>query len=356
MATYVEEEHYVEALSSSDEKLQVKKFIWSDEEWPKLKHDDFSDEEDIPVISIGGKDKDYAGICQNMVAAAHKWGFFKLVDHGVGAEIMNDINICLNKFFDLPSEQKLKGARTGGLPLGYSASNLDYGHNLPWAEILQLLHSPQQGLDFSERVYENHDFSNAMMRYMNAVEEVGIMILEMLAHGLGLDSNFFTRHLTERENTMIRVNRYPPCPLPDRCLGLGSHSDPHTLTILLQDQVGGLQVRNHHDRWFGIRPLPNSFIVNIGDTLEAWTNGRLKSVVHRAVVNKEKNRLSVAYFISPATTTLIETPPQLMDSEPNSRKYKAFTWGDFRNELLKQKRVIRKTALTRYIINPQLKS
>ncbi|XP_057799912.1 gibberellin 20 oxidase 1-like [Salvia miltiorrhiza] len=355
MATHVDEEHHVESLSSSDQKLQVKDFVWSAEEWPKLKHDVFDDEQDIPVIRLSREgEEDYGGLCRKMVAAAQKWGFFKLVDHGVAAEIINDITVCLNRFYDLPMEQKLKGARTGSLPLGYSASNVDYGNNLPWAEILQLLHSPQQVLEFATRVYgdhSHHHFSNAMMKYLNAMEEVGIRILEMLATGLGLGSDFFSRHLREQENSMIRVNRYPPCPLPGRCLGLGSHSDPHTLTILLQDQVGGLQVCDHHNRWFGVRPLPNSFVVNIGDTLEAWSNGRLKSVVHRAVVNEERHRLSLAYFISPAADTPIESPLQLMNAQPKPRNYKTFTWADFRNELLKQRRVVGKTALHRYLID-----
>ncbi|KAK6117464.1 hypothetical protein DH2020_048791 [Rehmannia glutinosa] len=289
-----------------------------------------------------------------MVEAGQKWGFFKLVDHGVAPEIVEDISVCLNKFFDLPMEQKMKGGRRERLPLGYSASNIDYGHNLPWAEILQLLQSPQQVLEFSKRVYgdQYQTLSNAMIRYMKALDELGITIMEMLAHGLGLATDFFTRYLDEKEATMIRANRYPPCPLPDRCLGLGSHSDPHTLTILLQDEVGGLQVRDNQNQWVGIRPLPNSFIVNIGDTLEAWTNGRLKSVVHRAVVNEERNRLSVAYFISPKSSAVIETPPELMDTGPTPTKYKPFTWGEFRKELLKKKRVVGKTALHRYLINP----
>ncbi|KAI3469015.1 hypothetical protein Pfo_025678 [Paulownia fortunei] len=354
------EEHYVGSLSNTDQKLHVKNFVWSEDEWPTIKHDDFWDREDIPVISLDGiwqksdKDEVYNSVCQTMVAAAQKWGFFKLMDHGVAPEIVNDISVCLNKFFDLSMEQKLKGARTGSLPLGYSASNLDYGHNLPWVEIVQLLQSPEQVVEFSKRVSgdQHQVLSNAMIRYMKAMEELGITILEMLAHGLGLASDFFTRYLKEKETTMIRANRYPPCPLPDRCLGLGSHSDPHTLTILLQDEVGGLQVRKDDSDWFGIRPLPNSFVINIGDTLEAWTNGKLKSVVHRAVVNKERYRLSVAYFISPTSTAIIESPPELMDSEPKPRKYKPFTWGDFRKELLKQKRVVGKTALDRYLMYP----
>ncbi|KAL3849851.1 hypothetical protein ACJIZ3_011733 [Penstemon smallii] len=181
---------------------------------------------------------------------------------------------------------------------------------------------------------------NAMIKYMKAQEELGRIILKILARGIGLTSDFFTRNLTEKE----------ACPLPEKCLGLGSHSDPHTLTILLQDEIGGLQVLKDDDQWFGIRPVPNSFIFNIGDTLEAWTNGRLKSVVHRAVLNKESHCLSIAYFISPASTTVIESPPELVDSEPNPRKYASFTWGEFRKELLMQKRVVGKTALDRYLM------
>ena len=104
---------------------------------------------------------------------------------------------------------------------------------------------------------------------MHALDKLGRRIFEMLAHGMGLPHDFFTKNFEEKEATMIRVNRYPPCPLPEKCLGVGSHSDPHTLTILLQDDVGGLQVlKGDDDQWIGIRPVPNSFIINVGDTLE----------------------------------------------------------------------------------------
>ncbi|GLT91112.1 hypothetical protein SLE2022_090190 [Rubroshorea leprosula] len=94
-------------------------------------------------------------------------------------------------------------------------------------------------------------------------------IFEMLAHGLGLPDDFFRKNFEEKEATIFRANRCLPCPLPEKCLGLGSHSDPHTLTILLQDDdVGGLQILRDDNQWVGIRPVPNSFIVNIGDTLE----------------------------------------------------------------------------------------
>ncbi|XP_075517869.1 naringenin,2-oxoglutarate 3-dioxygenase-like [Primulina tabacum] len=350
-------EENVESLSYDDHKLRVKDFVWCEDEWPSIKYDDFVDGEDIPIISLRRstkKDEMYDSMCQDMVAAAHKWGFFKLVDHGVSQEIIEDIIDGVNDFFDLPIKQKVKGARTGNLPLGYSASNLDYGQNLPWVEILQLLRSSQHVVEFSQKVYDDkkrQGLSNVLIKYMKAVEELGMTILEMLAHGLGLVDNFFTRSMTEDTNMMIRINRYPSCPLPEKCLGLGSHSDPHTLTILLQDQVGGLQVRRDDDnRWIGVRPLTNSFVINIGDTLEAWSNGRLRSVVHRAVLNKERNRLSMAYFMSPTNATKIESPPELLDPEPNPRKYICFTWGEFKKAILMQKRVVGKTSLDRYLI------
>lgn len=85
-------------------------------------------------------------------------------------------------------------------------------------------------------------------------------------------------------------------------------------------------------------------------TSQAWTNGKLRSVVHRAVVNKEEQRLSVAYFLSPRSSAMIDCPPQLIDANTNPRKYVNFTWGDFRKELLLQKRVVGKTALSRYLL------
>ncbi|KAJ7952564.1 putative Gibberellin 20 oxidase [Quillaja saponaria] len=352
------EEQFVEPLSTESSKFCVKNFIWSEEEWPKIKYNNYSDAEEVPVISFKGilddkKDQDYNKVCKAMVDASEKWGFFKLVNHGVALETIEELKACLNKLFDLSMEQKLRGGRSSTLPLGYSATNPDYGTNLPWVEILQLLQSTPQVIAFATKVFgdQHQSFSDAMIEYMNALDKLGMRILEMLAHGLGLPDEFFVRNFEEKEATMIRINRYPPCPLPEKCLGLGSHSDPHTLTILLQDDVGGLQVLKNDNQWVGISPIPNSFVINIGDTLEAWSNGRLNSVLHRAVVNKEKQRLSAAYFMSPTSSAIIECPSQLIDPKNNPRKYVAFTWEHFRKELLAEKRVVGKTALLRYLCN-----
>lgn len=108
------EEEYIETLSmNGNNKIQVKNFIWSKEEWPSLKHDDFGDvEDDIPEISLNNRIRDnddqqlYDNLCQVMVKASENWGFFKLVDHGVPTEIVENFTTRLHELFDLPMEQK----------------------------------------------------------------------------------------------------------------------------------------------------------------------------------------------------------------------------------------------------------
>ncbi|MCL7031135.1 hypothetical protein MKW94_004995 [Papaver nudicaule] len=97
----------------------------------------------------------------------------------------------------------------------------------------------------------------------------------------------------------MRMNYYPPCPRPELVIGITSHSDFSGLTILLQlNEVEGLQIKKE-ERWISIKPLPDAFIVNVGDVLEIMTNGIYRSVDHRAAVNSTKERLSLATFHDP---------------------------------------------------------
>ena len=155
MAVEVEAQH-VEPLSTASTSLQVKDFVWSEDEWPKIKHDEFATGEDIPVISLLKTKKntrEHEEECKKMVEASGNWGFFKLVDHGVPEDVIEAMKGRCSELFDLAMDQKLKGGRGEGLPLGYSASNPDYSRNLPWAEILQLLQSPQMVIDFAQKVF-----------------------------------------------------------------------------------------------------------------------------------------------------------------------------------------------------------
>ena len=93
----------------------------------------------------------------------------------------------------------------------------------------------------------------------------------------------------------ININYYPICPNPELTVGVGRHSDVSTLTVLLQDDIGGLYVRDLHDddSWIHVPPVKGSIVINVGDALQIMSNGRYKSVEHRVVANGTKNRISV---------------------------------------------------------------
>uniref|UniRef100_A0A5B6Z739 Putative gibberellin 20 oxidase 1-D n=1 Tax=Davidia involucrata TaxID=16924 RepID=A0A5B6Z739_DAVIN len=112
----------------------------------------------------------------------------------------------------------------------------------------------------------------------------------------------------------MRCNYYPPCQEPGLAFGTGPHCDPTSLTILHQDQVGGLEVFVNN-KWQSVRPRQDALVINIGDTLTALTNGRYKSCLHRAVVNRYKERISLAFFVCPREDKVIKPPQDLVCRE-----------------------------------------
>ncbi|KAF2300042.1 hypothetical protein GH714_007394 [Hevea brasiliensis] len=132
-----------------------------------------------------------------------------------------------------------------------------------------------------------------------------------------------------RPTTFIRLNHYPPCPVPDLALGVGRHKDAVALTILAQDDVGGLEVKSKSDgEWTWVTPTPNSYIINVGDIIQVWSNDAYESVEHRVKVNPEKERFSVPYFLNPAHYTWVK-PLEEIANEQNPAKYRPYNLGKF---------------------------
>lgn len=170
------------------------------------------------------------------------------------------------------------------------------------------------------------EFREEVTEYYDAVTSVGRDLFHAFAVNLGLDEDFFAR-LTLKTPSQLRLLHYPPNDLPmnNDNLGIGAHSDFECFTILNQT-APGLQVMNAADEWVAAPPIPGTFIVNVGDLLEGWTNGRFKATQHR-VVNTGNERFSMPLFFAVDYHTVIEPLPQFV-SEANPAKYNRIVAGD----------------------------
>lgn len=171
--------------------------------------------------------------------------------------------------------------------------------------------------------------------YCDEMARLALDVTEVLAAALGLRrgalSGFF-----DGGDSIMRLNHYPACRQPHLTLGTGPHRDPTSLTLLHQDDVGGLQVRaggGGNGAWRAVRPRADAFMVNIGDTFAALTDGRHASCLHRAVVSGDRARRSLAFFLNPPLDRVVRPPDALLQLQEEKgrcpRAFPDFTWREF---------------------------
>lgn len=150
-----------------------------------------------------------------------------------------------------------------------------------------------------------------MLEYMKKAEIVIKNLLQVLLKGLNVkDFDEDTQH-TLMGSPRINLNYYPKCPNPELTDGVGPHSDISTITVLLQDDIGGLYVRRiEDDTWIHVPPIKGALVINIGDVLQIISNDKYKSIEHRVVANKIKNRVSVPIFVNPAPDAVFGPLPE----------------------------------------------
>ncbi|ESR34926.1 hypothetical protein CICLE_v10006688mg [Citrus x clementina] len=138
--------------------------------------------------------------------------------------------------------------------------------------------------------------------------------------------DYIDKALGKHEQHMA-LNYCPPCPQPELTYGLPGHTDPNLITVLLQDDVPGLQVLRN-GKWLPVSPIPNTFIVNIGDQMQVLSNDLYKSVLYRALVNCDKERISIPTFYCPSPNAVIAPTKDLID-ERHLAFYKNFTYAKY---------------------------
>ncbi|KAJ7957043.1 Gibberellin-20 oxidase [Quillaja saponaria] len=224
----------------------------------------------------------------------------------------------------------------GGNPVTWSGTqgaHADrYSSKLPWKETFSFRYdanhsNPLSFVDYFKSVVgqEFEHTGRVYQRYCEAMKELSLVIMELLAISLGVDRMHY-REFFNDQRSIMRCNLYPPCISSGLTLGTGPHCDPTSLTILHQDQVGGLEVFADN-KWQAVRPRHDAFVINLGDTFMALSNGKYKSCLHRALVNEDKERRSLVFFVSPKEDKIVR-PPQDMFARKEPRKYPDFTWSD----------------------------
>lgn len=255
---------------------------------------------EIPVIDMHNLLSQEFGSSElvKLHLACKDWGFFQLVNHGVSSSLVEKIKLEIQDFFNLPMSEKKKFWQTPQHMEGFGqAFVMSEEQKLDWADMFYMTTLPKHSRMPHLFPQLPHPLRDTLELYSQEMKNKAMDIVGHIEKALKIKENEI-RELFEDGIQMMRMNYYPPCPQPEKVIGLTNHSDPQGVTLLLQlNEVEGLQIRKD-GVWVPVKPLPNAFIVNIGDVLEILTNGIYRSIEHRAIVDSKKERLSIATFHS----------------------------------------------------------
>lgn len=242
--------------------------------------------------------------------------------HGVPDRSVASAFDMARQFFRLPQETKAGCLRTSG-NFGYQSvaqEALDPSQPPDLKEDFTLRNAP--GVPASDPRWPSNDFRVGATAFYAECRRLAAEVMQAFARALKLPEDFFDGRHTGRTQT-LRFLHYPPSRnVRPGQLGAGAHTDYGTLTILFQDDAGGLEVQNTAGRWVPAPPIAQTVVVNTGDLLARWSNEVLRSTPHRVQVRPESaasGRLSIAFFSDPDPEVLVETIPSCITADRPAR-------------------------------------
>ncbi|KAJ9172313.1 hypothetical protein P3X46_015562 [Hevea brasiliensis] len=263
-------------------------------------------QESIPIIDVSNWDDPQH--VESIFEAASKWGFFQIINHGIPQEILDHLQDAAHGFFGLPNEERKKfwkgKSPTDTVFLATSFTPLKE-KVLEWKDYLSFRYIP--GDEKSQALWPSV-CKDPVLDYMKRAEMVIKKLLELLLTKLNV------REIDKEKEYALMV---------------GCHSDISSITVLLQDDIGGPYVRGiEEDSWIHIPPVNGALVINIGDVLQIMSNDQYKSIEHRVVANGSKNRVSVPIFVNPGPDALIGPLPEVLETGAAPR-YKPILFSDY---------------------------
>lgn len=269
----------------------------------------------LPIIDLTAPKDEVARLIRE---AGQTYGFFYLVGHGVDEALVHRLEVLSHRFFALPEASKARFAMTRGgrawrgwFPLGGELTSgrpdwkegLYLGTELSEDDPRVQAGLPMHGPNLIPDEALLPGFRATIFAYLDQVTQLGHQVMAAVARSLGLPEDHFAKGITADPLILFRLFMYPSRPVPAGVAaehGVGEHTDYGLLTLLRQDDVGGLQVRTSAG-WVDATPLPGAFVCNVGDMLDRMTGGRYRSVPHRVQLNHSgRDRLSMPLFFDPS--------------------------------------------------------
>ncbi|WP_432462884.1 isopenicillin N synthase family dioxygenase [Agarivorans sp. QJM3NY_33] len=297
----------------------------------------------LPIINISALDKpnpkDWQTVADAIDKACRDTGFFYVVGHGIPAEQFAKVQAMAEQFFALPEAIKQQiSIQHSSNHRGWgqvSAEQLDPNGPKDFKETFdmaldlspyhpQVARCPQL---YGPNQYPHlQGFIQLMQQQYELSLPLALKLLSAMALALKLPLDFFTKSFT-CPISVLRLIHYPP--QQGQQNGAGAHTDYGCITLLYQDQIGGLQVQDRHGQWIDASPVENSYVVNIGDLMQRWTNDCYQSTPHRVTSpSQQTTRFSMPFFVEPNFDTEVSTLDSCL-AEGESSRYPTVTAGEW---------------------------
>lgn len=288
----------------------------------------------IPVIDVGpffGNDQDAkAAVAGKIGDACRNIGFFYITNHGIPQGEIEELIGQTKRFFHQPLEDKMKldimdvQRHRGYVPNGGLYADAKKKPDLQEGYEVSL-ELPEDDTDYragnimlGPNVWPENlpGFRESVYGYYEAVHQLGQTLFRAFEMTLGLPQGWFDDKITKPMG-QLRLIYYPSQdgPIDPDQIGIGAHTDYECFTLLLQDEVGGLQVGNRQGEWIKATPIPGAIIINIGDMLMRWTNGEFVSTPHRVINNSGRERVSFPFFFGANYDCVVRPLPQFVSEE-----------------------------------------